>query len=384
MDGRSMERVRAIERYRAGESVESICVSLKRSRSWFYKWLTRADGVDGPWFEERSRRPLDNHVYQAELRTLILETRRRLEIEGNFSGAQMIAWELEDLGIQTPSLATIKRILKSAGATARLRRRPSRGKRYPAPMALSPSAVHQIDFVGPRHVNQVRFYSLNAVDVATARSAALPLRSRATDNVIPALWTIWCRLGIPTTLQVDNELIFFGNRAYPRATGQIIRLCTTNDVELFFIPIREPWRNGVVEKFNDHWDKKLYQRVWVESFSALCSEALAFEQRHNATWKYSKLDGRTPNHALRDSKAILRFPPSPEPPRRPLPKPDHGRVHFVRFIRSDGQLEIFGQHFRLPSEATHEYVQATVDIAASRLTVTLDGNTIEQIPYRVS
>jgi len=142
----------------------------------------------------------------------------------------MIAWELEAEQIEPPSLSTIKRILKVAGLTTPKRRAP-KGIKYPAPLAIEPGSVHQADFVGPRHVNGIRFYSLNAVDVSSARAATEAIKSRATEQVIPGLWNIWSRLGIPNFLQLDNELVFFGNRRYPNALGQVMRLCLQLGVE---------------------------------------------------------------------------------------------------------------------------------------------------------
>jgi transposase len=382
MDGR-VERTLAVARYRKGESVEAICASLKRSRSWFYKWLERADEAQPSWFEERSRRPNNSGLYEEALRQQIVETRRRLESEGTFVSAQMIAWELEAQKVQHPSISTIKRILKVAGLTTPKRRVP-KGTKYPAPLAIEPGAVHQVDFVGPRHVNHCRFYSLNAVDVTSARAAAEPVSSRATEHVIPGLWNVWTRLGIPAFLQLDNELVFFGNRRYPRALGQVMRLCLHLGVEMVFIPVREPWRNSIVEKFNDHWNKKFYRRVTIPSFEQLRGEALQFENRHNSTWRYSKLSGRTPNRALAESTVKLRFPDRPTPPSMPFAKPTQGRVSFIRFIRSDLQLEIFGQRFLMPPEATHEYVRATIDVALGTMTVVLHDETIQKHEYSLT
>jgi putative transposase len=379
MDGR-VERLLAVERYRRGETVEAICASLRRSRSWFYKWLDRADEEQPAWCEERSRRPHSTGLYEEALRQQIVETRQRLESEGTFVSAQMIAWELEAQQVEPPSISTIKRMLKVAGLTTPKRRAP-KGIKYPAPLAIEPGSVHQIDFVGPRHVNRIRFYSLNAVDVTSARAAAEPVHSRATEHVIPGLWNVWTRLGIPAFLQLDNELVFFGNRRYPRALGQVMRLCLQTGVEMVFIPVREPWRNSIVEKFNDHWNKKFYRRVKIPSFEQLRGESLQFENRHNATWRYSKLSGRTPNRALAESNVKLRFPDSPTPPPMPFDKPTQGRVSFIRFIRSDLQLEIFGQRFPMPSEATHEYVRATIDVGAGTMTVMLHDETIQKHAY---
>ena len=380
MDGHELDRVLAVDRYRNGESIEAICSSLKKSRSWFYKWLDRSEKPEERWYEERSRRPHHPPSCEGDLRERIVETRGRLQSEGCFVSAQMIAWELESEQVEPPSISTIKRILKGAGLITP-RGRVSKGIKYPAPWALDPGAVHQADFVGPRYVSGVRFYSLNAVDVASARAAAEPVISRATEHVIPGLWNIWKRLGIPKALQLDNELVFFGNRRYPRATGQLMRLCLEAGVEMVFIPIREPWRNSFVEKFNDHWNKKFYRRVNLPSFDLLPKEAMRFENRHNSTWRYSKLGGHTPNQALEGSTVALRFPDRPTPPPMPLPKPTQGRVSFIRFIRSNLQLEIFGQRFDMPSEATHEYVRATVDVAAQHMSVSLHGETILSYPY---
>jgi putative transposase len=292
----------------------------------------------------------------------------------------MIAWELEAEQIVAPSISTIKRVLKSAGLTTPKRRAPKETN-YPAPLAMEPGAVHQADFVGPRYVNRVRFYSLNAVDVCSGRAAAEPIHSRATEDVIPGLWNIWTRLGIPTTLQLDNELVFFGNRRYPNALGQLMRLCFSMGVEMLFIPIREPWRNSFVEKFNDHWNRKFYRRVKIDGFEPLRSQSLLFESRHNSTWRYSKLGGRTPNGALAQSSVELRFPDDPVPPPMPLAIPSRGRVSFIRLIRSDRELEIFGQRLPMPPEATYEYVRATIDVAAQQLTVTLRDQLLATHPY---
>lgn len=382
MDGSEVERVLAIERYRKGESVEAICVSLKRSRSWFYKWLDRADQAGAEWYEEQSRRRQHTGSCEDELRQRIVQTRGRLEAEGCFVSAQMIAWELEAAQIEPPSLSTIKRILKVAGLTTPKRRAP-KGIKYPAPLAIEPGVVHQADFVGPRHVNGIRFYSLNAVDVSSAQAATEAIHSRATEQVIPGLWNIWSRLGIPTFLQLDNELVFFGNRRYPNALGQVMRLCLHVGVELIFIPVREPWRNSIIEKFNDHWNRMFYRRVSISSFEMLRSESLRFDHRHNSTWRYTKLSGRTPNRALAECAVKLRFPDRPTPPPMPFDKPTEGRVSFIRFIRSDLQLEIFGQRWAMPPEASYEYVRATIDVGVGKMSVALHGETILTQDYKL-
>jgi hypothetical protein len=85
--------------------------------------------------------------------------------------------------------------------------------------------------------------------------------------------------------------------------------------------------------------------------------------------------------ALQQCHVRIRFPGSLEAPQYPLPKPEKGRYHLVRFIRSDGRLDIFGEQYRLPSEAIYEYVVASIDVGLEKLQVQVDGRTIEQYDY---
>lgn len=101
---------------------------------------------------------------------------------------------------------------------------------------------------------------------------------------------------------------FFGSPKYPRATSQFIRLCLRNGVEPWFIPMSEPWRNGMVEQFNVHYQQKFLSKVFMTTTDELRSGTLAFEQRHNSRYRYSKLGEKTPLKALTAAQIKLRFP----------------------------------------------------------------------------
>jgi len=383
MGGSEMERVRAVERYRRGEAPSEICASLGRSARWLYKWIERAEAGAENWWTEKPRRPqrVANRSEPA-VEQLVVEIRDRLERDRQFSGAHSIAWELEETLRETPSIATINRILKRNGRVSTAsRRRPAKGKRYPAPLVERAGSVHQSDFVGPRYLRgPVRFYSFNTVDLATGRCATVPIANRGTEVVVPALWESWSRLGLPSIQQFDNELVFFGSRLHPRGLSQILRLCLLQGVEPLFIPPAEPWRNGVIEKFNDHWQEK-FLSVHMTDFEQVVNGSRLFDSRHNSRWRYRKHSGRTPNQVLANSGVQLRFPPTLEPPRKSLPRPEVGRYHFIRFIRNNGLLVLFGESFRMPIEAQHEYVHATVDVQKACLEVRLEGRLIESFRY---
>ena len=176
-------------------------------------------------------------------------------------------------------------------------------------------------------------------------------------------------------------MVFYGSRQHPRGMGPLIRLCLLYDVEPWFIPMAEPWRNGVVEKFNDHYEKGLLRRTSMQSLEDLRRESLLFEQKHNGQYRYSKLQGETPQAALEQSGQTLRFPDQPQAPRHPLPKPVKGRYHLVRFIRSDRWLDVFGERFLLPAEAVYEYVIASVDVGLQKLRVHIEETTLTEFDY---
>ena len=54
------QRASAVQRYFAGESPESICASLRKTKPWLYKWVARHTPDNPTWFEDLSRRPLSS------------------------------------------------------------------------------------------------------------------------------------------------------------------------------------------------------------------------------------------------------------------------------------------------------------------------------------
>ena len=125
---------------------------------------------------------------------------------------------------------------------------------------------------------------------------------------------------------------------------------------------------------------RVLRRVVVRGEKDLRRKSRAFEHKHNTRCRYRKLQGQTPEMALKlkQCQVRIRFPVSLEAPPYPLPKPEKGRYHLVRFIRSDGRLDIFGEQYRLPSEAVYEYVVASIDVGLEKLQVQVDGRTIEE------
>ena len=382
MDTEERLRYLAIKRHLAGEAVAAICSSIGRTRQWFYRWWRRYHTGESKWYRRHSCSPrrhgrrIDDWLEQE-----IIRIRHSLLEDGLFHGAEAIVWELEDRGLMSlPSVRTVARIISRHNLVVRRTGRyVPKGKKYPQIGSGEPGEVHQTDFVGPCYLSGgYRFYSLHSMDIATNRCAVEPLESR--DLMVPALWNSWLRLGLPRYQQVDNEWVFFGSPRHPRGMGKLIRLCLLHGVEPVFIPPREPWRNGVVEKFNDHWRQKFYNKTRLADPEQLRCESLAYELRHNRRYRYSELRGMSPLKALETSNVQLRYPVSQSPPAR-LKKPETGFYHLIRFIRGKGLLDVFSEKFKMPSEVRYEYVRATVDVAREKLKIYLDGRQIEERDY---
>lgn len=381
------QRALAVQRYLAGESPQIICDSLGKTKPWLYKWVSRHTPDDPSWCEGQSRRPLTSpYRTPAEIEEIVEMVRLSLYNKGLFCGNQAIQWEMNDMEVQPiPSLSTIGRILRRRELThRRTGRYEPKGKKYPELPALTPNQTHQLDLVGPCYLTgPTRFYSLHVIDVAINRCGIEPIPSKAAQSILNAIYTVWQRIGVPENLQVDNELAFFGSPAYPRGMGPLIRLCLRYGVNLWFIPPSEPWWNGVVEKFNDHYRQKFLAKVTMASMLELRQESLAFEHRHNSTYRYSKIKGKTPLKALASTNKKLVFPINDDVPRHPLDKPDEGCYHLVRFIRSDCRLNIFGEMFTVPPETQYEYVVATIDVKDQKLKLFLNQIQLEEYNYQL-
>jgi hypothetical protein len=167
------QRALAVQRYLAGESPQSICASLGKTKPWLYKWVSRYTPDDPAWCDDQSRRPLSSpYRTPAEIEKIVEMVRLNLYNNDRFCGNQAIQWELIDMEVQpVPSLSTIGRILRRRELThRRTGRYEPKDKKYPELPALLPNQTHQVDLVGPCYLTgPIRFYSLHAVDTAINR-----------------------------------------------------------------------------------------------------------------------------------------------------------------------------------------------------------------------
>ena len=252
---------------------------------------------------------------------MVIAARRRLENKLYTQiGALNIFWQLRQEGIKPPSIATINRILKRNNLIRKREKYVPKGTSYPSLCVTQSNDLHQMDVIGPRYLKgDGRFYSINIIDAFDRRGTIYPHRRK--------------------------------NR----------------------IPIREPWRNGIIEHFQLNFDQMFFRSQTFVDFNDLFQKARDFEQFHNQNQRYSTLGGLTPSHKCTGN--INYLSESFQLPEKLTIFP--GYVHLIRFIRSSHLLDVFGEKFVMPADVEYEYVWATIDTAKERLGVYHDHKIAE-------
>jgi hypothetical protein len=153
-------------------------------------------------------------------------------------------------------------------------------------------------------------------------------------------------------------------------------------VQPVFIPIGEPWRNGVIEKFNDTYNRKFFRRQWFNSYNHLKQQSKNFQRFHNKHHRYSCLKGKTPLEVIDQSSST----PLTLGGNTKLPKieevPD-GNIILIRFIRSDCMLDVFGEKFKVSKDLIYSYVKAILVTEIRTLQVYLGDEFVCSFDYSI-
>jgi hypothetical protein len=205
-------------------------------------------------------------------------------------------------------------------------------------------------------------------------------RTKEDRQIASSLLRCWKAIGLPDFLQIDNELSFRGSNRYPRSPGLVIRLCLYFGVQPVFIPIGEPWRNGVIEHFNDTYNKKFFRRQWFASYAMLKRQSKNFQRFHNRHHRYSCLKGKTPLEEIQKNG----FKPIKIGGNTKLPDLDivpDGNIILIRFIRSNRLLDIFGEKFKVSKNLIYSYVKAVIVTKIGSLQIYLGDDLVDKFDY---
>ncbi|KAF5416709.1 MAG: hypothetical protein C5S38_02585 [Candidatus Methanophagaceae archaeon] len=360
-----------------GDKPSNICKDANRSEKWLFTWVKRFKMGEVEWYKSQSNAP-KKHGRQThkDLESTIVTIRKAL-MEGNEHeskylgvGADAIQYRMEKLGFlndETPSVSTIKRIVKNHGLIVNKRERYKRvnsKKRYTILNPTKVNEMHQVDFVGPRFIKGYgAVSSLNLIDVVSNRVHIEQYDTKSTDNIIDFLILYWRNNPIPRYLQVDNGMYFIGDFKYPRGFSRFLRFCLYAGVEVVFINPKSPWMNGSIENFNGWFEEKFWAKELFTNLENMRAKSPHFIDQYNdfSAWKHK-------NQSLEWIKHVRILNNSIEIPLGQLPLTD-GKIHFIRKVDIEGEISIMNEAFEVGKEFIDEYVWATICLKKQKIDV---------------
>lgn len=366
-------RKQAVKLIEQGCSVTEVAKQLKRSRQWVYKWIERSADQKEDWSKSQSTKPhtianklalnVEDAIVSARL---ILQKNPHME-----SGAYPILHELRKQGIEAPSIATINRILKKHGLTQSKQRYVKSGIDYPD----DPFNMQIMDLIGPRYLRGAnKFYMLSIISNDTRHAGVYPMLTKNSEDITKAVTSFWKTYSIPDFLQMDNELSFKGSNRHPRGLGLLLRTALSLNVTPRFIPVSEPWRNGVIERFNQKVERTLLSQEH-KNFSNLLEHSKEFMQTHNSEHHYSTMEHRTPNELeTKLDLPIKSLSQNYTVSERPvIDSYNINEISFIRLVRSDCLINVLNTDIKVDPSLMHTYVEAVLCINSHRLLIYQDG-----------
>ena len=366
-------RKQAVTMIGQGVGVTEVARQLGKSRQWVYKWVERSSTGDSDWSLSKSNAPrsIANKTHK-DTESAVIRTRRALDADPHReSGAYPIMHELRRQGIEPPSVATINRILRKHGLT---RSKPAYVKSvidYP----YDPLNMQLMDLIGPRYLRGGnRFYLLTIISNDTRHAGVFPILSKSAEDITRSVVSFWKSYSVPDFLQLDNELSFKGSNRHPRGLGLLVRTALDLDVTPRFIPVGEPWRNGVVERFNQKVERTLLTQEH-KDFDSLIRHSAEFMEVHNREHHYSTMSHRTPVQMdLETFLPVNTLAGDYEVKQRPEIDPwNLNEITFIRLVRSDCLINVLNTSVEVKPELMHTYVEATVCINDHCLQIRQDG-----------
>ena len=385
-------RQQAIALYLQGWKKSEISRKLQRSRRWVHRWISRycaeAPKVS---LQDHSRAPKQMSWTSPErIKRMVFQIRverergKRVKYQYALVSAQAIYYELRELHVSPlPSPRTIHLWLKQAGRIPERKSRKPPNPTYPVLPCQAVNDVQELDFKGPFYLQDHlhKYYLMVLRDKLSKKTALRALANKSMDAILDFLVNAWQRIGCPKRLKMDNCLDFRGSNRHPRALSKLMRVCLDLGVQPVFIPIREPWRNGVVENLNGLLDRFLFRTHTFATEEQLHKAVQRMETTINTTHRLPALQGRTPQEFAANAK--LCYPPAHYDWRMRDLQLLKGNVTFIRLVRKSGRITLTANDkFLVGEKYKCHYVLAVVDVAKKRLHVICQGKPIRSFDYR--
>jgi IS30 family transposase len=385
-------RKRALALHLQGWNKSEIARKLQHSRSWVGRWIGRYDPNEPTQsLQNHSRAPRQTSWgYPERLKTMVNRIRqervkgRPAKYQYALIGAQAIYYELRELHVAPlPSLRTIHSWLKQAGQIAERKSRKPPNPTYPVLPCKAVNDMQELDFKGPFYLqdHSHKYYLVVLRDNRSKKTALRALANKSMEAILDFLVSAWHKMGCPKRLQMDNCLDFRGSNRHPRALSKLMRVCLDLRIQPVFIPLSEPWRNGVVENLNGLLDRFLFRANTFETEKQLHKAVQRMETTINTTHRLPALEGKTPDEFAARAKRF--YPPADYDWRTRDLRLVKGKVTFIRFVRKSGRITVTANDkFLIGKKYKWQYVMAVVDVAKKRLNILWQGKHIKSFDYR--
>ena len=373
-------RKQALTLHQQGKKVAAIARELGRTRQWVHKWIKRYDAQSDNWCSSHSHAPRNNQTISSILEEKVVETRQFLAKSPYLeSGAYAIWHHLKKQGVTPPSVATINRILRKHGLTRKKVKYQKSGIDYPA----MPEDTQLLDLIGPRYLRGgQRYYLLTIISNDTRHAGVYPILSKSGKDITQSVISFWKSYSTPSFLQMDNELSFKGSNRHPRGLGVLIRTALEHSVTPVFIPVSEPWRNGIIERFNQHVERTLLLQEH-KDFDELVAHSREFMEQHNTCHPYSTLQHKTPVEL--DKELAIPLTPLREDyifkERPELDNMHPNEIHFIRLVRSDLKITVLNTEIYVDESLMHTYVEAHLLVNDHVLLIKQDDRIVQTFEF---
>jgi transposase len=360
----------AFKLFDKGKSTAEILKLIPRSRSWLFKWKKRFEQLRWQALSSFSKSPKRNpNQYEKSAVIMVLRLRKRLQSsEVGLVGPRAIRREIisHRLLNRVPSVSSIKRWLKEAGLT-QVELSSTKEPFYPAPILSSQLAFYSCDWIARYIEGGEKLFVFHTIDMLTHALCQTSGTDKTTSSLCHHLLEACSRLGLPDFLQIDNDAAFTGLGKKPRIFGHFVRLALYLGIELIFIPPGEPKRNSVVEGVNHLWARSFWDRnhfASVKAFQPKSWKFLAWYEEYappaleGLTVKEACLKVKRRKLTKREIKAL--------PQELPL---SEGRIHFIRKVDSQGEINILKENWKVSKRLRGEYVWATINLKEKSLRI---------------
>lgn len=363
-------RRKAFKLFDNGKSFREMLKLIPRSRSWLYKWQQRFDQGGFAALDSLNKAPhLSPQSYDTRLRSLVLNLRKRFSrAVAGLVGARAIRRELRNRHrLRTvPALATINRWLKEA-ALSRSGVTPPRWTFYPHPQIDQDRVFHACDWTMRHLEGGLKVFAFHSLDLRTQALWQTIATDKSTSSVMAHALEVWQGLALPDFLQIDNDAAFTGLGKRGRIFGQFVRLALYLGIELIFIPPAEPKRNSKVERVNGLWAESFWEKNHFKSLGDVQRKRKKFFSWYES-YEPPSLNGlsvKEANQARRWRKLKNKQLPALN---QKLPLTG-GRIHFIRRVNAQGEIEILKERWRVSQRLVNRYVWATISTSEQSLEI---------------